>query len=290
MGLFSKIKNVLFEEEEIEIPVFTKEKETTTPVKRTEKRVEKSVVKEDKPIVKKETIKATTIKEKKEEFVEDSERETFKTEPTFQFPVFDEKEYSEPQFTRASKDQNNTKSDKIRNNIKKNAPKKIDFGRFDEKPKKEEEPKRFVPSPVISPVYGILDKNYSKVDIKPKNSKTEKVVDVDSIRKKAYGTLEEEIQKTMEQPVNDFYEEKPTKSINELLNDVIDEEIPLDETIDIEKKDSNIEEVEDTKSSLDLLDDIEKEVKRESNLEDTLESDLFNLIDSMYADREEEKE
>ena len=44
-------------------------------------------------------------------------------------------------------------------------------------------------------------------------------------------------------------------------------------------------------NSLDLLDEIEediKENKQSNDLDDTLESDLFNLIDSMYTNKEED--
>ena len=55
------------------------------------------------------------------------------------------------------------------------------------------EPKKFRPSPVVSPVYGILDKNYTVDDVVDSNlSKTKefslekKVVDFDTVRNKAY--------------------------------------------------------------------------------------------------------
>ncbi len=254
MGLLGKIKNVLFEEEEIEIPVFKKEepKEEVKIVKNKEIKKE-----EIKPVVKTEIKKEI----KKEANIDDNERETFKTEPTFQFPVFDETEFNEPKKTRSNKPLE-----------KKNNRQKIDFGKY-ETPSKQEEPKKFVPSPVISPVYGILDKNYTKRDLKPKKEEKKKVVSIDDVRNKAYGTLEEEIEKTFEEPVESFYEEEPSKSINELLIDSIDEEIDVQE-----EKESD---------SLEVLDEIKKDIDNDK-LEDTLESDLFNLIDSMYT-KEEEK-
>ena len=64
---------------------------------------------------------------------------------------------------------------------------------------KEETKKVFKPTPIISPVYGVLDKNYTKEDITTKqktntisNKKTNEV-NIDSVRNKAYGTLEEEL-------------------------------------------------------------------------------------------------
>lgn len=263
MGLFNKIKNVLFEEEEIEIPVFTKETEKKPDIV--------------KPIKKVEEKKEEPIKEKRNEVIkqnletQDNERETFKTEPTFQFPVFDEKEFAEPSKSRS------IKNSEVIDRPKKNS-KKIDFGRFETKAKEKEVKKKFIPSPIISPVYGVLDKNYIKEDKVPKKEEKNKVIDVDSIRKKAYGTLEEEIENSFNKPIEEFYEEEPTKTINELLIDSVDEEIETNDVVlkEDKKEDLNILETEDIKES-------------KVNLDDTLESDLFNLIDSMYTNREDEK-
>ena len=101
MGLVSKLKNILFEEEEVEIPVIEKK----------EKKPE--VVREYKELPKKEEVKITNyqnydnlepvIREEKkmEEKVRFnaadnnvvSERELFKSEKTFNFPAFDEEEF-----------------------------------------------------------------------------------------------------------------------------------------------------------------------------------------------------
>jgi len=71
--------------------------------------------------------------------------------------------------------------------------------------------KPFTPSPVISPVYGILDKNYSKEDIIDKRTDRHqaKVDSVDRIRKKALGEVEEkepetivDIEKTIEEDLD----------------------------------------------------------------------------------------
>ena len=273
MGLFSKIKNVLFEEEEIEIPVFikveTKEEVVQSKPARTYERYEKSKL-EEKP-------KPKEVKKEPEVVVEDNEREIFKTEPTFQFPVFDESEFEETKKSRVSTKNVESKKKNLR---------KIDFGKYENLKKEEPEKKHFTPSPVISPVYGVLDKNYTKKDVVVKSHPAkEKVVDIDSIRNKAYGTLEEEIEKTFKKPVEEFYETKPTKSIDDLLIDSVDEEIPVDD-VALETEDKNVK-----NNSLDLLDEIEediKENKQSNDLDDTLESDLFNLIDSMYTNKEED--
>lgn len=264
MGLLGKIKNVLFEEEEIEIPVFKKEEKEVKKEKIVEKPKQSEVmvkeeIKKEKPIV----------KEVEDDFKEDNERETFKSEPTFQFPVFDEKDFQEPVKTRSAK-----------NDVKpKNTKKKIDFGRFETTEKKEEEHKKFVPSPVISPVYGVLDKNYVKKDLTSKKEVKSKVISVDDVRNKAYGTLEDQIENTINTTVSEFYEEeKPSKTIDELMTQTKEEEPIID----------NEEVNEVPEESLAVLDEIEEDIDK-TNLEDTLESDLFNLIDSMYTSKEDEK-
>ena len=119
-----------------------------------------------------------------------------------------------------------------------------------ERPKKEEkkeEPKKFKPTPIISPIYGVLDKNYHKEDIKTKNNSenttyyNHKEVSIDDIRKKAYGTLEDELEITL------FGEP---------------------------------EKVEEKEQDIDMFDELLEEPKEtKPNVDD---SDLFNLIDSMY--------
>ena len=70
MGLFNKLKNALFEEEEIE-------------VRPTE---EKAIIKEDSVVTKKDIPV-------KEELPKENERDLFKAENTFKFPDFDEEEF-----------------------------------------------------------------------------------------------------------------------------------------------------------------------------------------------------
>ena len=77
MGLFNKLKNVLFEEEEIEIPV--KETEIKKPVKQEENFLKKPL--ERKKPVMEEPIKDEPVL---------SDQELFKAEKTFDFPVFDD--------------------------------------------------------------------------------------------------------------------------------------------------------------------------------------------------------
>jgi len=91
MGLVSKLKNILFEEEEIEIPVI--EKKENKPVNTVNTEAKKEEIKKSTNFetieVLDEDLRASSTK--KEEPV--SEREIFKSEKTFNFPAFDEEEF-----------------------------------------------------------------------------------------------------------------------------------------------------------------------------------------------------
>ncbi len=228
--------------------------------------------------------------------------------------------------------------------------------------------KPFVPSPVISPVYGILDKNYTKDDIvdrkgglkrdrtikPPVKLKTvgeaeEEVeapeVSLEAVRKKAYGD-EIELPRVEEPKKEEVKETKPSEEVYKELPEVVEEEQPpvkeevktpevksiedqieeekfeVDEKVLEVKEEEPVPEVEAEKvekkkpkvmddlektSTLKILDDIEKELnsikpiskeaeaeedadikEHEVTMDDTLENDLFNLIDSMYEEGDEE--
>ncbi len=301
MGLISKLKNVLFEEEEVE-----EEK----PVK------EETSVKE--PAKKKEPVKMTFDADDEEDLV--SDRELFKAEPTFNFPAFDEHEFEEVKKEETIDVPNYEKTQEAKGRVKPVSVMDVERGRtrsdyrydykesyasetkeYPRKPREKiaSEPatkRKFVPSPVISPVYGVLDKNYRKEDIVVRGEE-KKTIDVDSVRKKAFGTLEDDIEKTLSTSSKDFYKEEKTfeepkdKKLEELLNETAEEIIPVHET----KKAShsfNIEEesVKKMPKRSDELEVLDRPVKKsiEEKLEDeTLENDLFDLIDSMYETRED---
>ena len=77
------------------------------------------------------------------------------------------------------------------------------------------------------------------------------------------------------------------RTIDELLKDSSDEVININDAID-DEIDRSFPEVEPLENEEEL--EPLKEEKHEASLEDdTLENDLFDLIDSMYENREEEK-
>ena len=305
MGLVSKLKNILFEEEEVEIPVIEKK----------EKKPE--VVREYKELPKKEEVKVTNYQNyddiapvvHEEKKMEEkarvnanntvSEREIFKSEKTFNFPAFDEEEFDSfvPKKRSMNVLEHERKKQEKKPEVKTDY--RRDYKRIEEV-KETKEVKKFRPSPIISPVYGILDKNYTpdeittRVDTTPSRS-----LDVDTVRKKAFGTKEEKeaikvkeeeeeilIDKTLEERL------EKARTIDELLKDSSDEVIDIPDSID--------EEIDESFPSIEHLDEEEHEEeveispkKRDEHedivTDDTLENDLFDLIDSMYENREEDK-
>jgi len=139
---------------------------------------------------------------------------------------------------------------------------------------KKEEKKVFKPTPIISPVYGVLDKNYHKEDIVSRTEfkKVEKNVEpsIDSIRNKAYGTLEDELENTLFGNNSILFKKIKEEEKEEVL-EKIDEDVLTDLTEDIGKE---LDE---------LLDKKEKYLDKEDKEEIT--DDLFDFIDStLYKD------
>ena len=264
MGILDKVKNMFIEEVEEE------------PIK-------KEIIQVKIPSPK---VEQPDLKPK----VEPVEEVTEKREEKFVFPVyFDDKDFEK---------------------IEEEKPKEI-IKKEDPKPKKEVygikkedkvEKKNFKPTPIISPVYGILDKNYHKDDIKTKKTvsafeyRDNDKLNIDDVMKKAYGTLEDEID-------NNLFEETST-----MFNDELEEKIIDDEMIDIfdeprhgQKEDIN-DNIEDKFSDIISEEEMEEhdnmieevlnktydEEKETSYVDELNDSDLFNLIDSMYEKKEVE--
>lgn len=202
-------------------------------------------------------------------------------------------------------------------------------------PKKEEvktKPK-FKATPVISPVYGILDKNYKKEEVKEKSDeismkRPSKKVDFETVRKKAFGNLVDEIKDNMLCENCELYKEvKRISSIKEdgLLYDMmVDDEDDGDVTIEkaydnyeefgvayepkveprinnnnnqiIEEKEVEEVNVEDLKLDTEKVeekDEVIEEVpsrskKNEEKKETKVDADFFELIDSMYKERSDD--
>lgn len=274
MGLFNKLKNVLFEEEEIEIPV--KEPE-----------VKKEVKVEAKPLERKKTFEEDDNFE-----VPVKDQELFKAEKTFDFPVFDDEEFDEmKKFDFEEKKEEPKKTmginlfDYEKPKIKREAPRTRTpeiKGRIYDTKRDDISNRKFKPSLVISPVYGVLDKNYKKEDIVIKKEE-KKAIELDDVRKKAFGTLEESLLEEKESKVKFDSDEHMDK----LLENAITDTIPVpDDIIEEEPVKEVKEEIRQTvpKRGKSLKEDVPETVSKEEPVED----DLFDLIDSMYEDQEEE--
>lgn len=85
--------------------------------------------------------------------------------------------------------------------------------------KEEPKPKKFRPTPVISPVYGVLDKNYTKDEVKVQDESSYEIqrpsrkVDFETVRNKAFGNLTDDIKNAMCENCELYQEVKITKNV-----------------------------------------------------------------------------
>lgn len=289
MGIFNKIKGILFEEIEEDEVIKEPKKEAKPIAEKIEPvRAPEPEVKEIPRVttMPKEVVKPTSGVKSEDAMDHLNERELFKSENTFNFPDFDEEEFSSLSRVQKTKQPTNV----LEYEKKKKTEKKYDLGRYERIERTEVvEKKKFKPSPIISPVYGILNEDYKPEDIKSKPVEEDvDALDYASVRKKAFEEVE---------PVTTYYEEstvvkikddeeerlKKVKTIDELLEDTSDIVIPTDDT------EEEVPKVETYESVDEELNDLEThpEEKAPDYEEDTLENDLFDLIDSMYDNRED---
>ena len=288
MSMMGKLKNILFTEEEEteEIPVI--HENPVTEVSEENNTLEDEIAR-FKNFNYEETIESEPIPEIKPII---KEEEPVKKEEKSPFQSFDEEE-----FERIAAINKNRLLERDRKLREVKERKREQYEHEVIKPVVKEQPK-FVPSPVISPVYGILDKNYTKDDILPRASSDgtlPKIMDVDQVRKKAFGTLE-----TIEKNItNDLDDIKITSFEDEVDNeDVIIsgrvQEIEIEDTkplpvveeeIENTKPLPTVDEEEETKT---LPKEKKEEVKEIKKDDEKIDNDLFELIDSMYKDEEGE--
>lgn len=186
----------------------------------------------------------------------------------------------------------------------------------------------FKPSPIISPIYGILDKNYKKEDIVQKreirltSEYERRNLIVDDVRKKAYGTLSDDLiddmDKGLEEVSNNVQKEEDNLLID-LSSDISKpqvkevtvgdaeeyyDDLGLEYNVDykdgaveasketVVNEDVSKEVSEDIPEAKEVIDNItSKEEKSPNDIHieknDTEDDDnLFDLIDSMYQEKE----
>ena len=167
----------------------------------------------------------------------------------------------------------------------------------------KEKKQGFQRSPIISPVYGILDKNYRKEEIVTKReirlTTNNKKADLDLVREKAYGELANDITESINEEV--IEEKKEPVEKDNLLYDLSENAQPsvskitvgdaeeyfndlgLEYNVDykVEKDDTSAEEEtiveEKTEEPVE-----EVKPKIEAKEEDETDDELFSLIDEMY--------
>lgn len=270
----NKMKSFLFDEEEI--------KEEKKSIKLTKTKKEEKI---------KNDYSEIDIPEKENLFLEDISEDNFdiddykprsnKVETEFNFPEYDDDDFivSKPVIEEKP----------IKQEVKEE-PRVVLY----QGSKRKEETKRFKPSPIISPIYGLLDKDGKEIK-KDKNhednSRLKDEVTFDDVRKKAYGVLDEELEDTLKK--------LSKKTIEEAEKDMEKEELELSRTNSKKEKIISKEDVDDEDEDMLLPNidfkeiDIDKEKEKTTKKiveeeyddedDDTKEQDLFNLIDTMYS-------
>lgn len=187
---------------------------------------------------------------------------------------------------------------------------------------KEKNKNHFKASPVISPVYGVLDKNYTKEEVMEKDDassnlkRPSKKVDFETVRKKAFGNLTDEIKDNLLCENCELLKEarrNATLKEDDLLYDISKEAEEADnKKITMEKAIENYEDfgvayeipkeeekIEKENNDIKIVNHNDEEAKAEQiemkevpKVENTDASsankdDLFDLIDSMYEDKED---
>jgi hypothetical protein len=243
MGLFDKIKDLFMDEvtDEEDFELEEDNKNIYEEPKDILPKVMRDTIKKEE-----ENIKFEELKPSREETKKFEEPQHSKEEKKFSFPIDFEEEVMP---SRVANRNVLVEKEREREIPKKEVQKKV----TELYPKKEvvvEKPK-FKPTPVISPVYGILDKNYRKDEVIEKSEENStmkrpsKKVDFETVRKKAFGNLVDEIKENLMCENCELYKEvKRISSIpsDDLLYDMmVDEEVKKDEPVTIEKAYDNYE-------------------------------------------------
>lgn len=209
MKLIDKFKNLFTEEVEEDVNIEIKDS--------------KPKVESMKEIIKQEPAPVVS---KKEEDPIKTENLSLKKEEKFVFPVyFDEKDFDDMEKKEKPKPAPIKREEKKDNNFKQTYNKKV-----------TEEKKNFKPTPIISPVYGVLDKNYYKEDIVVTSNtrstySSDRPIDIDDVRKKAFGTLEDDLENEL------FSNEEPRHAkIETKEDDTIFNEFDFANAIEEDKK------------------------------------------------------
>lgn len=351
MKILDKLKNALFEEEYVEVeekPVKSPKPKKEKPKKevnriKEEKRLKNNVKltsyedeEKEKPIAKKILPKEDVALEKPKKHVKEESVVSKASKPLkpkkeeFKFPSISDDEFLEqacikvteiedenvPLYHQDEEDVKLYKTSKEDEYIKKYTAN--EYGNYG----KNKERKVFKPSPNISPIFGIIDDDYNRFREQPKKEVrlTSVVrndrVDVDDVRRKAYGSMAEE---PISHEVDSSYEDN--SHFDNMLVDLRDDNLPEVNKVTVgdaeeyfedlgleynndyidakaakangrrlkseEEYDTPIVQEESSKTVEEDMPDFLKEVNQEEisqndSSNDEEEDNLFDLIDSMY--------
>lgn len=294
MGFMDKLKNIFFEEEEDEEVV-------EEPVK---EKQEKEVVIKKVEVPKRNRVEEYKVSEEEQEEIKPqkeniSKNTEIKKENKTQDLIFDDEDFILEQPKQVPKETTYTKQETYKTRENKEVVKTESYYKKEtpkyEYTKKEETKKVFTPSPIISPIYGILDKNYRKEEVKEKKeirlSTRPTKMDFDSVRNKAFGDLENDLfpsTPVSEEKKKEKEEVRP-RNINRLYDMTNKDEKPSIEKVTLGEADEYFRDLglaynTDYKDiSKDISDGkIPDDSKKKEKKEETLEDNLFDLIESMY--------
>lgn len=294
MGFMDKLKNIFFEEEEDEEIV-------EEPVK---EKQEKEVVIKKVEVPKRNRVEEYKVSEEEQEEIKPqkenvSKNTEIKKENKTQDLIFDDEDFILEQPKQVPKETTYTKQETYKTRENKEVVKTESYYKKEtpkyEYTKKEETKKVFTPSPIISPIYGILDKNYRKEEVKEKKeirlSTRPTKMDFDSVRNKAFGDLENDLfpsTPVSEEKKKEKEEVRP-RNINRLYDMTNKDEKPSIEKVTLGEADEYFRDLglaynTDYKDiSKDISDGkIPDDSKKKEKKEETLEDNLFDLIESMY--------
>ena len=349
MKLIDKLKNALFEEEYVEVeekPVKPKKEKTVNNIKKEKVLREIKLTNydddmdDDEPIAKKIVSPVEVKKEVPKE------KPIIPEKKPIEFPTVDVNDYeAEPIVNTNIMDDVNIKVTELEDDSLNDAPVPIyssvdyssnsnkedvslyktskekeyikkytshEYGNYE----KTKEKKAFKPSPNISPIYGIIDdkgesiKNQQKKEVRLTTVTRSEKIDVDDVRRKAFGTLADEIQDN----INSYSLDQDDDEDEKLLVDLRDNDAPEVDKVtmgDAEEYfqdlgleyDTDYIDAKKAKASGRRLksdyDNVTNESKSKEEVEDDLpdflkestdnqtssnddDDNLFDLIDSMY--------
>lgn len=157
---------------------------------------------------------------------------------------------------------------------------------------KKEETRVFKPSPIISPIYGILDKNYRKEEVVTKRetriASTYKKPDLDSVRNRAFAKIDED--KEVTKPISQM-ESKKVDNHNKKVYDVNNTK-PQVNKVTLADADEYYNDlglaynVDYSDASRSNTRSAKYNTKEKKNEKKDVDDSLFDLIDSMYSKEE----